>query len=76
MTDEECIAIAMLHGCEFYCADGLSNRWYVSCAPAHTDPVSTLLFHRTSWYGAASRIELARTYCEVHKLLPEVTHEG
>jgi hypothetical protein len=73
LSDEECIALAMLHGCAFHCEADL-GLWYtdVNGAPAiHTDA------HKRDYgsYGFRTRKELARAYCEYHKLLPEVTHE-
>jgi nicotinamide mononucleotide (NMN) deamidase PncC len=70
MTDDECIALAMLHGCAFHCEADL-GLWYTGVAgdPAIHDA------HKRDYgsYGFRTRKELARVYCEFYKLLPEVT---
>src|SRR5258706_15650444 len=78
MTDEECIATAMLHGCEPWLYDGFA--WYcrdrirvldhhpIEKAYNRVDPARRYFF--------SSREQLCRFYCEFYKLLPEVTNEN
>jgi hypothetical protein len=83
MTDDECIAIALLHGCAFWPFDWQGKPiWYArdysgGCPGGVANhPVEEANFRKTrNRYWFHSRQELARAYCEYHKLLPEVTHE-
>ncbi len=71
MTDEECIALALLHGCAF---EFSGTRYYVRGGPARdADAFEDKHFQQTGYYGAASRADLARAYCKYYGLLEEVT---
>jgi hypothetical protein len=76
MTDEECIALMVLHGDPSYHRD--NNRFYFDDVEYGSDflAIHKLNERRTEWNGFASRGALARAYCEFYKLLPEVTNEN
>jgi hypothetical protein len=71
MTDDECIATAMLHGAAFnhhapFANDGSHRKPWVCYAPEHADE---------DWEigQADTRGEAARNYCKRHNLL---THDA
>jgi hypothetical protein len=74
MIDEECIAIAMLHGAYFWHHRGIDPaslsklRLYFAIDPGGDENSQTVPHSRGSSPGDA-----ARNYCVRHKLLPEVT---
>lgn len=72
MTDEECIALAVLHGAEFTSMTGDKNWWFVNANNA-ADPVALKQRDKTRHYFFPSREAAARAYCEHHGLLGEVT---
>ena len=67
-TDDECIAIAVLHGLEPYHCGG-TNLWYVSDTPAPGDQIYRTNDKATGFRGFKSRELLARAYCKHHNLL-------
>lgn len=84
VNDETCIALALLHGCAFrtylwHQLDvGPTVIWYASPSPQHPyDPAERAMYERTCGYRYwfQSREELARVYCETHKLLGDAHAE-
>lgn len=80
MTDEECIALATLHGCLFADfnrdnedAPEVKSRFFVHGWSGEIHPLEQLQFEATKQYGWDTREELARDYCEYYGLLDEVT---
>ena len=87
MTDDECIAIAVLHGAyfwprpntpEFERATEMSDRGYNHswfAIDAGFDELNGPNDKR-KWYDQGGSIgAVARMYCERHRLLPEVTDD-
>lgn len=69
MTDEECIALAMLHGAELW--DCAAEGWYIS--PIGKDhPLEKERWSQNK-NGWPSRAAAARAYCKYHQLLEKVT---
>ncbi|WP_454627730.1 hypothetical protein [Bradyrhizobium cenepequi] len=77
ITDEACIAIAMLHGCELngdppesgaYLAPG-ERRWCIGSEDSPMHPIEKAQHEATGspWFPTAE--ELARKYCEYYNLL-------
>lgn len=74
--DDECIAIAMLHGCEFHDCEG---RWYVDShefdGPEKLHPVEAENYSKWKragahgYWGWPSRAAVARDYCRYYNLL-------
>lgn len=67
MTDEECIAIATLHGAELW--DCPSEGWYL--APMGRDHPLEKERWNEGKNGWPTRAAAARAYCKHHKLLGE-----
>ncbi|WP_454627724.1 hypothetical protein [Bradyrhizobium cenepequi] len=74
MTDEECIALAMLHGCEFFRFEwGGGFVWYVRDASTSVPkwshhPVEDAQLKKVSRFYFETREELARAYCKFYNL--------
>lgn len=65
-TDEECIAIALLHGADFA---SLARHWYIDMPGFEYAGGG---WHPIEERGArefTTRGEIARAYCEYHRLL-------
>jgi hypothetical protein len=79
MTDDECIAIAMLHGAEMVCDDA-GSVWVLNDWNANSHPIEKAEHIRRAQSGGSggdwflSRAALARAYCEYYKLM-EPSHE-
>jgi hypothetical protein len=73
MTDDECIALAILHGAKFWRAPFVrasSPRKYAIDRGYDEHTAYGLQYDSALTWG-----EAARKYCERHKLLQEVTDE-
>lgn len=71
MTDEERIAVAMLHGCGFYKHVGANRTtpsWYVDSAIGPLHPVEAAAFRYSNRCWFHTREELARAYCKFYNL--------
>jgi hypothetical protein len=72
VTDEECIATAMLHGAEFWLANGEygTGLWYIG-PNDKMHPIERQQSERRAddECGFESREKIARAYCEYYKLL-------
>lgn len=66
MTDEECIALAALHGCGFH--KSLGSYW--TATEWHTNPHPIEVGRPGGVNAFKSREELARTYCKYYGLIP------
>lgn len=76
MTDEECIAIATLHGCLFADIAGVypnnyggSSRYFVHDWMGEFHPMESAQEEKTGSPGWPTREALARDYCEFYELL-------
>jgi hypothetical protein len=76
-TDDECIAIAMLHGCTFNYSDRHDGVWIIGdhwSGPIHPVEQKKQEEGGAAWFK--TREALARTYCEYYKLLEDHNAEA
>jgi hypothetical protein len=71
MTDEECIAIAMLHGAEIYAGFLGKNFWLKGSMDTKTrlHEVEIDAIRKKGGTNWRTRGEVARAYCEFYKLI-------
>jgi hypothetical protein len=75
MTDDECIALAILHGAKFWCAPFVRVRAASMTKYAIDRGYDEHTADQPQYDSALTWGEAARKYCERHKLLQEVTDE-
>jgi hypothetical protein len=78
-TDDECIAIAQIHGADLIkveACNGMPTRWYINRADADADVVTRAQMLSTGYYFFRSPATAARAYCEYYKLLEDHNAEA